>query len=144
MTTTNPAEYMDELRTARQQKDEAYRERDACVAMLARMALMLGWRAGTLKHEGEWEEDWRTIVFVDTPTGQLSWHFHDSEKPLVKGLTEYPFLWDGHTSEEKYGRMRNLPYLVGGRLRCGRCLGSMGIDDTDVVCMSCGCRVSGL
>lgn len=89
-------------------KDAAYAERNQCVALLARMALAVGWRAGVAQHPAEdtaWEDDWRTIVFIDLPTGQVSWHFHDSELHLLAGLPKYPGKWDSHTTAQKYERV---------------------------------------
>lgn len=89
-------------------KDEAYAERNKLVAWLARAAAAFGWRAGVGQHpatDTTWEADWRTIVFIDTPAGQLSWHFHDSEKPLLWGLPVYLDAWDGHSTTEKYERL---------------------------------------
>jgi hypothetical protein len=90
-------------------KDSAYAERNQVVALLLRMALRLGWRAGVGRHEdrpGEaWEPDWRQLVSVDLPTGQASWHFHDSEAHLLAGLPEYGAGWDGHDTPEKYRRV---------------------------------------
>ena len=96
----------DNLRVA---KDGAYAERNQCVALLARMALALGWRAWVAQHPAEdadWEADWRTIVFIELPSGQASWHFHDSERHLLEGLPAGPNSWDGHTTAEKYRRVR--------------------------------------
>lgn len=93
------------------QKDAAYSERNKLVAAFARVALRLGWRAGVGYHplaDKEWEQDWRTIVFVDLPTGQVSWHFHDSERDLLKGLPAYAEAWDGHSTDEKYQRLAAL------------------------------------
>lgn len=52
------------------QKDAAYSERNRCVALLARMAIALGCRAGIGLHDPEdksWDDDWRTIIFIDLP-----------------------------------------------------------------------------
>ena len=87
----------------------AYSERNQCVALLARMALALGWRAGVGLHPADdatWEADWRTVLFIDLPTGQASWHFHDSERHLLAGLPSYAGKWDGHTTDAKYERVR--------------------------------------
>lgn len=94
---------------ARAAKDLAYSERNQLLSLLARMALALGWKAGTAQHPAEdttWEEDWRTLLFVDLPTGQASWHFHDSERHLLAGLPEYGGKWDGHGTDAKYERVR--------------------------------------
>lgn len=87
--------------------DLAYAERNRCVALVARMALALGLKAGVRRHEGgDWEDDWRTVLFIDLPTGQVSWHFHDSELELLEGLPPYEGAWDGHDTPTKYERAR--------------------------------------
>lgn len=61
-----------EVRHLDAQKNAAYSERNQVVALLARLALRLGWKAGVAKHPSEdtaWEGDWRTIIFIDLPTG---------------------------------------------------------------------------
>lgn len=95
-------------RNAREARDAVYRERDAVVAALAECARRLGWRVGRASQQGEWEEDWRQIVLIDLPTGQASWHFHDSESDLFRHLPFYLGQWDGHTTPEKYARLRAL------------------------------------
>lgn len=90
------------------QKDGAYAERNKVLVLLAATATQLGWRVGVGRHpesDTKWEKDWRTILFIDLPTGQASWHFHDSEAHLLSGFPEYPDRWDGHTTEEKYERV---------------------------------------
>lgn len=103
-----PVDLAAEVARLTKQKDGAYSERNQCVALLARMAVALGWKAGVGKHPVEdraWEDDWRTIVFIDLPTGQASWHFHDSELHLLHGLPFYAGKWDGHSTDEKYRRV---------------------------------------
>lgn len=90
------------------QKNGAYAERNQLVALLARMAPWIGWGAGIGRHpdsDATWERDWMTIAFIDLPTGQASWHFHDSEYRLLAGLPKYLKEWDGHSTEEKYRRV---------------------------------------
>jgi hypothetical protein len=98
-----------EIERLRAQKDGAYRERDQVVALVARMALALGWRAGVRRHEPDpdptWDEDWKNVVAIDLPTGQVTWHYHDSEVPLFIGLPDYQGSWDGHDTAEKYRRV---------------------------------------
>jgi hypothetical protein len=95
-----------EIARLRAQKDGAYAERDQCVALIARMALKLGYPAWLGRHEGaDWDDDWRTIVFVQLPAGQVSWHIHDSELPMFRGLVASGPAWDGHSTEEKYRRV---------------------------------------
>lgn len=95
-------------------KDGAYAERNKTVIALAHMARLAGYRVGTHEHEGEdWEDDWRAILMIDLPTGQASWHFHDSERPLLAGFAPYPDEWDGHTTDEKYARLAALAAAPG-------------------------------
>lgn len=86
--------------------NDVYKERDMCVALIARLALALGYDAGIGRHVGEeWEDDWRNIIFIDLPSGQVSWHIHDSELEWFQFLPEYKGSWDGHTTEQKYQRV---------------------------------------
>lgn len=100
-------------------KEGAYKERNHCVAYIARLAFMFGWKVGKALHpesDETWEKDWRHILFIDSPGGQLSWHFHDSEwEPLgLDALPDYDGEWDGHTTEEKYARMLIIIPAAGG------------------------------
>lgn len=104
----------EELKLALSQKDAAYRERNSLVAAFARAVTKLrGGRAWLARHDPsdkEWDEDWKTIVFVQLPSGgQLSWHIHDSEVSSFSFLfgKRQLALWDGHTTEQKYGRLRD-------------------------------------
>ncbi len=98
----------DRISELENQKNNAYKERNLCVALIAKLALQLGYKVGGSLHVGDnWDDDWRHIVFIDIPTGQLSWHIHDSEVPNFNFLSEYPGAWDGHTTEEKYNRIKS-------------------------------------
>lgn len=99
-----------ELAGARRQKDGAYSERDQVVAGFATLARALGWPVWLATHVGEWEDDWRNIVFVETPYGQMSWHYHDSERPWFSSVAfdSEPKPWDGHSTSQKYERLRGL------------------------------------
>ena len=92
-------------------KDGAYRERNQVVAALARLLLSLGHNVGLGQHDPAdqaWEDDWRNIVYMELPNGQVSWHIHDSELGLFEGLPPYDRAWDGHTTEEKHRRLADL------------------------------------
>jgi hypothetical protein len=99
-------------KVAESSKDEAYRERNQCVAALAKMADSLGYPIGMAQHElspgQEWDENWRNIIFIDLPTGQVSWHLHISEFPQFHWVGTYSGKWDGHDTPEKYRRLRTL------------------------------------
>jgi len=84
--------------------DAAYLERNQVVAALAK-----AFPSGIARTAIEgWSEDWHGVVYVDVPTGQCSWHFHDSQAYLFDGLPPYAGQWDGHTTEEKYARLAAL------------------------------------
>jgi len=57
------------------------------------------------------EDEWKNVVFIDLPTGQVSWHIHKDELVYFPGLPTYKGVWDGHTVEEKYDRVKK--YLSG-------------------------------
>lgn len=81
--------------------DEAYYERNQLVALLARL-----FPSGLRKTDIEgWDAAWHNCVFIDLPTGQVSWHFHDREAHLFEGLPPYTKEWDGHSTPEKYLRV---------------------------------------
>jgi hypothetical protein len=81
-----------------------YEERNRLVALLARL-----FPSGIRKTEIEgWEPEWHNCVYIDTPTGQLSWHYHDSEAHLFEDLPPYTKPWDGHSTPEKYHRLDQL------------------------------------
>ena len=109
-TLANVADERDALRAEVERltsaKDGAYEERNRCVALIARMAVAMGYRAGVAKTAIEgWSEDWHGCVYIDLPTGQASWHYHDTHAHLFEGLPEYPAPWDGHDTPEKYRRV---------------------------------------
>lgn len=101
-----------ELAEARAAKDGAYSERNQCVALIARFALAYGCRVGIAKTAIEgWDEAWHGCVYIDLPTGQVSWHYHDSEAHLFDFLPPYLGAWDGHSTPEKYARV-NAAYPI--------------------------------
>lgn len=95
-------------------KDAAYSERDRLVAALSKCFPSF---LGRHPENEVWEDDWRNIVFVMLPTGQASWHIHDSELPLFGHLiiTEN-IQWDGHDTATKYERLACLPVSPGSRV----------------------------
>lgn len=85
-------------------KDAAYLERNQVVAALAK-----AFPSGIARTAIEgWSEDWHGCVYIDLPTGQASWHFHDSHAYLFDGLPPYTKGWDGHDTPEKYRRLAAL------------------------------------
>lgn len=93
-------------------KDTAYSECNKLVAFIARL-----YPAHLKRHPSEdveWDDEWRDIVCIHSPAGQLTWHIHDTELEQFGFLNRKPDLfenceWDGHTTEEKYNRLAQLP-----------------------------------
>jgi hypothetical protein len=103
-----PSTDLDEM-TAR--KDAAYAERNKVVAGFAALAMKLGYAACRTRTAIEgWSDDWHGCVYIQLPTGQVSWHYHDSEAELFSFLPENAVTWDGHDTDEKYRRVLALRY----------------------------------
>lgn len=97
-------ELQSQLLVAHAAKDGAYLERNRLVAALATC-----YPAGTARTAIEgWAPEWHGCVYIDLPTGQASWHHHDSEAHLFAHLPPYKGTWDGHSTEEKYKRVDQL------------------------------------
>jgi len=114
----NPVEDM------RARKDAAYEERNRVVAALAKLfpsGLKRTWIEG-------WDPEWHGCVYVDLPTGQVSWHYHDSHAHLFEGLPAYGGEWDGHDTGEKYARLAGLwPAHAGQHPEIARLLVTLSI-----------------
>lgn len=100
------------LEKMRARKDAVYEERNRLVALFASMSIAMGWRAGIGTHEDkpgeDWDPEWKTLLVIETPEGQASWHFHDSQRHLVEHLPLFDAKWDGHDTPIKYERMNRL------------------------------------
>lgn len=100
-----PALLAAEREDAEAARDSAYAERNQLVAALAKV-----FPAGTASTAIEgWDPEWHNCVYIDLPTGQVSWHYHDRESHLFAHLPRYTKPWDGHSTEEKYQRLAALP-----------------------------------
>lgn len=94
----------DEVARLKERKDGAYLERNQVVATLAKC-----FPSGIARTAIDgWDEEWHGCVYIDLPTGQVSWHYHDSHAHLFAGLPPYNRAWDGHSTEEKYQRLAAL------------------------------------
>lgn len=93
-----------EIDRVKTKKDQAYLERNRVVAALSK-CFPAG--VGRTAIEG-WSDDWHGCVYLDLPTGQVSWHFHDSHAQLFAHLPPYRGTWDGHETPEKYARLEAL------------------------------------
>lgn len=89
--------------------DAAYNERNYLVALLARL-YPSGIRPTTI--EG-WDPVWQNCVYIDTPAGQVSYHYHDKEARMFEGLPPYTREWDGHDKLMVHMRLLATPTLTG-------------------------------
>jgi hypothetical protein len=96
-----------ELAGTQRMMNSAYNERNCLVALLAHM-LPSGIRKTAIEN---WEPEWHNCVYIDTPAGQLSWHYHDAEAMAFMDLPPYTKEWDGHTAAEKYERIGRLQQM---------------------------------
>lgn len=86
------------------EKNSAYAERNLLVAALSKLL------PGGLARHGD---DGRTrvlrdVVYLDLPTGQVSWHLLPSQLAWFEHLQPYAGEWDGHSRREKYERLQAL------------------------------------
>ena len=84
--------------------DDIYSERDKILVLLARWALEQGYPVG-VGIDAEQPEIWKYILFIELPTGQISWHLLEPELEWFSFLPDYTEPWDGHTRSEKYERV---------------------------------------
>lgn len=88
------------------ESDQIYRERARLVAFLATQYKSEIWITTDPREDG-WP-----LIFIETPAGQLSWHLSVSDLDLFmhvpKVETDQAPPWDGHTTQEKYGRLAKL------------------------------------
>ena len=93
----------DEITEQRKWKETAYTERAKLIALLTRL-----YPSHVAQHDSSdasWDQEWLTIIFVQLPTGQASWHIHLNDIPLFDHLPDGENNWDGHTTDEKYQRV---------------------------------------
>ncbi|MFD8820812.1 hypothetical protein ACFV1C_00335 [Streptomyces sp. NPDC059605] len=86
------------------QLDATYRERAHLVAHLAAL------HPSHIGHTDPAAPDW-AVVTIETPAGQMTWHIADRDMDLfthVQPTNRICRGWDGHTTDEKYQRMRDL------------------------------------
>lgn len=72
------------------------------------LAVMVALFGGALSYTDRQCPDW-PVLYIECPTGQLSWHIHPDDLwlfPNVPVVEDYP--WDKHTTRVKYKRIRSL------------------------------------
>ncbi len=88
----------------RSQLNAVYRERAHLVAHLAAIL-------PAVMADDPSDPDWR-IVYLDTPSGQWSWHINRDDLDLFAHVPDGDAEWDSHTTEQKYQRMRELTAVI--------------------------------
>lgn len=86
------------------EKDAAYLQRNQLVALLARI-----YPSGIRQTQIDgWSHDWNGCCYIDLPSGQISYHYHDTHSFLFSELPEYKVAWDGHDKPVVKDRICNL------------------------------------
>ena len=111
-----------------QQLDAAYRERAHLVAWLAALHPSVIAPAPDVD-----EPDWQ-IVYIKAGGWQMTWHVHPRDAELFEDVESLPAddpraQWDGHSTEQKYARMRQHVRVIHmnerlGKTACPVCEGS--------------------
>lgn len=85
-------------------KDDAYDERMHLGAALARL-----FPSGIRDTDAPgWTPEWKGCVYIDLPTGQISYHYHTRHAALFRDLPRYTQPWDGHDKETVHSRLHGL------------------------------------
>lgn len=103
---SNTEEIIELVRNLAKGKNSAYYERNQLVSFLSR--LYPSHLARHPESDTKWEDAWRWIICIHSPKGQLTWHIHETEKKFFSHLKEKPGHWDGHTTPQKYARLRRI------------------------------------
>ena len=82
-----------------------YFERDACIGLIARMALLNGIKVGTGKFTDGGQSQNRVVI--DLPSGQVSWEYLESEAHLFESLPPYNGAIENQTESVTYTRVMN-------------------------------------
>ena len=86
--------------TNQSKPDEAYFDRNQAAMLVAKLAQKAGMNVGVGIDP---DEPLWPVLYVDLPTGQVSWHMPQNELSVVFPL--YEGKWDGSSVEEKRTRI---------------------------------------
>ena len=92
---------VDDVARLTAKKDAAYDERMHLVAALARL-FPSGIKDTTTPG---WTPSWKGCVYIDLPTGQISYHYHTRHADLFRDLPPYEGEWDGHDKDAVHARL---------------------------------------
>jgi hypothetical protein len=95
---------------AEEERDAVYRERAQLLALLATHPAV---HTAVLAPADDIDEPGWHLLYLHTPAGQLSWHIHPRDAALFASVEQVTASdpraqWDGHTTGEKYDRVRAL------------------------------------
>jgi len=82
-------------------------ERAIALQALAASALLLGYPISLGIDPKSLDPRWANLLFIELPTGQVSWHIHREDLMLFENLPQNQIVWDGHTREERDERIQN-------------------------------------
>lgn len=86
------------------ENDSVYEERTYVVAALSR-AFPSGIRATSIPG---WNPAWESCVYIDLPSGQISYHYHNRHRSLFQDLPPYQKPFDGHNKAIVHQRLSAL------------------------------------
>lgn len=92
------------------ERDGAYRERAQLLAWLAALHPAVIAPASDVDEDG-----WQILYLTPEAGGQMSWHIAPRDAGLLAHVERVEpddprAQWDGHTTEEKYQRIRSMPF----------------------------------
>ncbi|MEV8477876.1 hypothetical protein [Streptomyces sp. NPDC051173] len=99
----------EQLAAVEAERDAVYRERAHLIAHLAAL------HPSHIGYTDPGAPDW-AVVIIEAPGGQLSWHIAERDLDLFKHVQPTNRIcrgWDGHTTDEKYARIRALTTAAG-------------------------------
>ena len=89
-------------------------ERDACIGLIAKMAVALKIPVGTqstksveLDENGKESQQLQNRVILDLPSGQVAWEYLESESHLFETLPVYPRALEAQSIQENYLKIMN-------------------------------------
>jgi hypothetical protein len=104
---------------------DVYSERNRVVQALGRMAKQIGYNVGI---KDDKEDKQYVILYIDLPTGQVSWHI--PRKEIVGKFPQYSGDWDKHDTKSKVKRV--VKYIKQGEVMYNEITGNK------VKCVICG------
>lgn len=93
----------------KEQIDEVYTEKSRLIALLSKIfPSKIG-----LHDDDDCKNDWKHVICINLPSGQISFHIHDSELRFFKHLEIDPFVkWDRLDTSEKYRRIDEIKQMA--------------------------------